>query len=203
MPLTGEAKREYNRNYRKTHLEDSKDYHEAYRENHREELRQKNRLYKLKNRKKISLKERRRVRLKRAKKNDLVICQCRICGQLFYVARTIRTRNCYCSEYCRRTGIRQTKRLWERVQKGKRKDERRLKICRNCGKLFMRPLAKASKYCSEKCRKEGYRKRLYESIRRRRKWLAMAGVTRPFISRQEIVIEREIRSYNKEAEDRG
>jgi hypothetical protein len=190
MPLTGEAKREYNRKYRVEHLEDIKDTINLYKEAHREELRLKD----------CRKNHHRKILLK---KNDLVICQCRICGQLFYVPRAIRTRNCYCGGDCRRTGIRQTKRLWERVQKEKSKDERRLKICRNCGKLFMRPLAKASKYCSEKCRKEGYRKRLYESIRRRRKWLAMAGVTRPFILRQEIVIERAIRSYNKGAEDRG
>jgi len=193
MPLTGEAKREYNRNYRKTHLEDSKDYHEAYRENHREELRQKNRLYKLKHRKKISINERRRVRLKRAKKNDLVICQCKVCDRLFYVPRSLRTANRYCSEKCRKAGTRDIQRRWQVLSKNVTAEERRLKICRNCGKVFMRPRIKSFKYCSEKCRREGYRKRTYECISRKRKWLAMAGVSQPFITRREIAIEKEIR----------
>jgi len=200
MPLIGYAKQEYNKRYRGEHQEDLRDYLKVYRENHKEELRQKNRLYKLKHRKDILLKERTRMRLKRTKKNDLVLCQCRVCDRLFYVPRSLRTNNRYCGEKCRAAGAKDLNRRWQLLFKGLSSGERRMKICKNCGCVFMRPTKRSVKYCSEKCRKEGYRKDMLKSQQRKRKWLAMAGVTKPFISKREIAIEKEIRTDDGESE---
>lgn len=203
MPLVGYSKSEWNKNYRKLHSTDIKTYLKFYRESHKEELRAKNLLYKQVHRTEIRLKNRRTMCLNRAKKkNAIVVCQCKICDRLFFVPRTMRTGNHYCSESCRKAGTRNLQRLWERTHGCECADERRLKICRNCGNIFMRPIRKSNKYCSEKCKLEGYKKRTLESAHRRMKWLAMAGVHPFWVANSDYAIKNEIKILNRIKETR-
>lgn len=108
------------------------------------------------------------------KRTPILLRQCKLCDAPFFVSRR-QSMIRYCSEECRTAGGRLNKKKWEIENKGKDAEQRRIKTCKNCGKVFKRPKGKSVKYCSKKCQQEGYHKLKTQSNRRKRRWINIHG----------------------------
>lgn len=138
------------------------------------------------------------------KKQELALCQCAICDNLFYVPRFKRTDNKYCSEDCRKFGEQKIKKRQVTYNLSKKQRQKIFENpnyfktkCKFCGKKFTREKGKSQKYCCKEHAKAGKKQAIRKHLKLKNKYSQSKRKRLTIPHPLEIKTEKAIKEFRK------